>query len=100
IPAFRLAGVCAMQQIVDAYSLLSQALAPYRELDYHELAELVGEHSSQRVKVDANAYVLEVTVRWRRDDSGDIVVEGMAGSNDCGPLHRTDAHLVIPRPST
>lgn len=87
-----------MQQIVDAYSLLSLTLAPYRELDYDELAKLVGEHSSRRMKVDANEYVVEVTVRLRRDDSGDIVVEGMAGSTGCGHTQRTDEHFVVARP--
>lgn len=61
----------------DAYTILSSELAAYRELPYDELARLVGEPTLRRVKAaDSTEYAIEVTVRWRLLEGGDIRVIG------------------------
>jgi hypothetical protein len=84
----------------DAYALLASELAAYRELSYDELAELVGASSSRRVRAaDSTHYVVEVNVRWLPGKSGQILVEGLAATADCGPLRRLDHSFVVLAPS-
>jgi hypothetical protein len=80
----------------DAYALLTSEMAAYRQLSYDDLAQLVGCSSSKHVRAaDSTQYVVEVNVRWRTGKPGEILVEGMAATNDCGPLRRLDDVFVV-----
>jgi hypothetical protein len=81
----------------DAYKLLSDEMAAYRALRYGELAELVGPPKVRIVRgVDSTEYAVEVIVRWRNGERGELLVEGWIAANDCGPLHRLDESFIVP----
>lgn len=80
----------------DAYKLLSTELAAYRALSHGELAELIGASGVRRVRAgDSIDYAIEVTVRWRRDEGGEILVFGWIAEDSCGPMHRLDDQFVV-----
>lgn len=85
----------------DAYRLLAEELASYRELTYEELVQLVGPSQLRRVRAsDAVEYAIQVTLRWREIDGGDIVVDGWVAVDDCGPMRRLDDQFVVPHPNS
>ena len=85
----------------EAYQLLSTELASYRELTYEELAQLVGPSQMRCTRAaDAVEYAIQVTVRWKEFEGGDIVVDGWVAVDDCGPMRRLDDQFVVPHPKS
>jgi hypothetical protein len=85
---------------VIAYELLTRELAPYRNLAFEELRQLVGERSSRLIRgEDGVDYDLTIVVRWRVRDDGDIRVTGFIGEANWGGPHDTlDETFVVVRP--
>ena len=81
---------------LDAYQLLSSALAAYRELGYQSLVPLVGQTSSRLVRAaDSTQYIVEVRVAWHNEGRSEVAVEGTVAIADCGPLGRLDESLIV-----
>jgi hypothetical protein len=81
---------------VDAYKILAEEMASYRTRQYAELAQLVGSGRLRRVAgADSTSYSVEVKVRWRNGDPGDLLVEGWIAEDTCGPLHRLDEAFIV-----
>ena len=80
----------------DAYQLLASELAAFRQLPYEQLTQFVGPAQARRVRArDSTEYAIEINVRWRFGNPGDILVEGWIAVDDCGPLHRLDDSFVV-----
>ncbi len=85
----------------DAYKLLAEELASYRELTYEELAQLVGPSQMRRTRArDSVDYAIQVNVRWSDFEGSDILVDGWVAVDDCGPMRRLDDQFVVPRPKS
>ena len=83
---------------VDAYRLLASELAMYRQMPYGDLIAAIGNTASKTVRAeDSTDYLIEVSVAWRNESKGEIIVSGMAGTVDCGPLGRIDESFVVSR---
>lgn len=81
---------------VDAYQLLSSELAAYRNMQYRDLVSAIGQTTSRIVRAeDSTRYTIEVHVQWRDEAEGEIIVDGMVGTADCGPLGRIDDSFVV-----
>jgi hypothetical protein len=86
--------------VVDAYAMLAAELAAYRQLAYDELARLVGPVKVRRVRgPDSTEYAIEVEVRWRSGESGDLLVTGWIAADNCGPMRRLDDHFIVAAPA-
>jgi hypothetical protein len=85
---------------VIANHLIALELRAYRELPFPELRQLVGEHSTRRIRAkDGVDYDLTMIVRWRHADEGDIRVIGFIGESSWGSPHDTlDDTIVVPNP--
>lgn len=79
----------------EAYKLLASELGSLRELDYEEVAALLGQSSRLLRTSDGSIYDVYITIRWRNREHGDILVEGMVATADCGPLNRLDDSFVV-----
>jgi hypothetical protein len=81
----------------EAYRLLFNEMAVFRELPYEQLAEFIGQPHRWQVTVDGVAYAIEITVGWRYAEGGEIRVIGWAAVDDCGPMRRVDDTFVVSR---
>lgn len=79
----------------EAYRLLASELASLRELDYEQLAALLGRSSRLSRASDGSIFSIYIDIRWRNREHGDILVEGMIATADCGPLKRLDDSFVV-----
>ena len=83
-----------------ANHLLALELRAYCELPFQELRQLVGEHTTRRIRgEDGVDYDLTMIVRWRLNGDSDIRVTGFIGESNWGSRHDTlDDTIVVPNP--
>ena len=84
------------------HDVLHKELALYRELCFDELVSLVGHSTSRLVSADDGnvyiVYIVDISIRRRNTERGDIRIDGTAAVADCGPLQRVDESVVVSPP--
>jgi len=81
---------------VEMYHLLVAELAKYRAMRYADLTARVGQSFSHLARVeDGNVFDVTVSIHWRDDAWGEIVVSATVAFSSSGPLHRLDDSFVM-----
>lgn len=80
-----------------AYALLTAELDTYRKISHADLVGLIGDETSiTRCGSDGLEYSINLWVRWRDPNAGDVVVSGSVTPPDWGSPHaRLDESFVV-----